>query len=405
MSSTRPSSSHFAAALSTLPGARQAAAEACRKAGEGLQGPVSLAIVFVSPHHAAEFQAVAAEIAERLSPGCLLGCTGESIVGAGREIEDGPAISLWLAALEGVSIAPMHLRFEKTAEGPTVVGWPDDLPETWPAGAALLLLGEPFSFPTDWLLERLNEDRPGVPVVGGMASGAQSPGGNRLLLDGEAFDQGAVAALIYGPLQIETVVSQGCRPIGRTFVVTKAERNVILELGGKPPLLQLQAVFEELSPEERQLVEQGLHVGRVINEQQGEFERGDFLVRNCLGADRNTGALAIGDYVRVGQTVQFHVRDARTADEDLRELLQRAKRGRSAAAQAALLFTCNGRGTRLFDGPDHDAGVLAELLGDIPLAGFFAQGEIGPVGGKNFVHGFTASAALFSAPGSASADS
>ncbi|HUY89947.1 MAG TPA: FIST N-terminal domain-containing protein [Pirellulales bacterium] len=399
MCPTRSSGLRFAAALSTLPDARQAAAEACRKASESLAAPVSLAMAFVSPHHAAELESVAAEIGERLSPGCLLGCTGESIVGNGREIEDSPAVALWLAALDGVSIAPMHLRFEKTAEGPTVVGWPDEMPEVWPPGAALLLLGEPFSFPADWLLERLNADRPGVPVVGGMASGAHSPGGNRLLLDGNVFDQGAVAALVHGPVRIETVVSQGCRPIGRTFVVTKAEQNVILELGGKPPLAQLQAVFEELSPEERQLVEQGLHVGRVINEQQGEFQRGDFLVRNCIGADRNTGALAIGDYIRVGQTVQFHVRDARTADEDLRELVRSAKQERSKATQGALLFTCNGRGTRMFEAPDHDAGVLAKLLGDIPLAGFFAQGEIGPIGGKNFVHGFTASAALFSPPG------
>jgi small ligand-binding sensory domain FIST len=260
------------------------------------------------------------------------------------------------------------------------------------------VLGEPFSFPADWLLERLNEDRPGVPVVGGMASGSHTPGGNRLILNGRVLDQGAVAALIHGPVQIETVVSQGCRPIGRTFVVTKAEQNVILELSGKPPLAQLQEVFDALPPADQRLVQQGLHVGRVINEYQDQFERGDFLVRNCVGADRDTGALAIGDYVRTGQTVQFHVRDAQTADEDLRELVRSAQQSSADQALGALLFTCNGRGTRMFDQPHHDAGVLSELLDGIPLAGFFAQGELGPIGGKNFVHGFTASAALFSAP-------
>lgn len=398
MNSTRASGLRFAAALSTLPNARQAAAEACQKAGQSLAAPASLAIVFVSPHHAAELEAVGAEIRKQLAPGCLLGCTGESIVGNALEIEEAPAVALWLAALPEVSIAPMHLRFEKTPEGPTVVGWPDDLPESWPSGAALLLLGEPFSFPADWLLERLNEDRPQVPVIGGMASGAHRPGGNRLLIDGEVRDQGAVAALVHGPVRIETVVSQGCRPVGRTFVVTKAEQNVIFELSGKPALAQLQSVFDELSPDDQQLVQKGLHVGRVINEYQDEFERGDFLVRNCIGADRNTGAMAIGDYVRPGQTVQFHVRDARTADEDLRELLRSAKEKRKSAAKGALLFTCNGRGTRMFDVANHDAAVLSELLGQLPLAGFFAQGEIGPVGGKNFLHGFTASAALFSPP-------
>ena len=398
MSRASASGLQFTAALSTLPDARQAAAEACQRAGQSLAAPASLAIVFVSPHHVAELEAVGDEIRKRLAPGCLLGCTGESIVGNALEIEEAPAVALWLAALPDVSIAPMHLRFEKTPEGPTVVGWPHELPEIWPPGAALLLLGEPFSFPADWLLERLNEDQPQVPVIGGMASGAHRPGGNRLLIDENVFDQGAVAALVHGPVRIETVVSQGCRPIGRTFVVTKAEQNVIFELSGKPALAQLQSVFDELSPDDQHLVQKGLHVGRVINEYQDAFERGDFLVRNCIGADRNTGAMAIGDYVRPGQTVQFHVRDARTADEDLRELLRAAKEKRKAAAKGALLFTCNGRGTRMFDAANHDAGVLSELLDDLPLAGFFAQGEIGPIGGKNFLLGFTASAALFSPP-------
>jgi len=385
----------FAAALSTAPDAPQAMEEICRAAGEKLGAEPSLGLLFASPHHAEALEAVAAGVVERLSPGCLLGCTGESIVGNAREIEEAPAMALWLAALPDASIAPMHLQFEKTAEGPTVVGWPHDLPDAWPAGAAMIVLGEPFSFPADWLLERLNEDRPGVPVVGGMASGAHAPGGNRLVLNRQVLDRGAVAAMVHGPVRIQTVVSQGCRPVGRAFVVTKAEQNVILELSGKPPLAQLQEVFDALPPADQRLVQQGLHVGRVINEYQDQFQRGDFLVRNCIGADRNTGALAIGDYVRPGQTVQFHVRDAQTADEDLRELLREARQ--PSAAEGALLFTCNGRGTRMFDQADHDAGMLAELLGGIPTAGFFAQGELGPIGGKNFVHGFTASMALFSA--------
>jgi small ligand-binding sensory domain FIST len=388
----------FAAAISTLPDAAQSAEEVCQAAGSQLGTAPNLAMAFVSSHFAGQMSEIAAEIRKRTSVECLLGCTGESIVGNAREIEEAPAVALWLASLPGVSISPMHLQFEKTTEGGTVVGWPDDLPVEWPAGAALLLLGEPFSFPADWLLERLNEDRPGVPVLGGMASGSYSPGGNRLVLNGETFDQGAVAALIHGPVQIKAVVSQGCRPIGRTFVVTKAEQNVILELSGKPPLAQLQDVLAEATPEEQQLVQKGLHLGRVINEYQDQFARGDFLIRNCIGADRNTGALAIGDYVRTGQTVQFHVRDARTADEDLRELVEAAKQGSSGGAAGALLFTCNGRGTRMFEQPHHDASVVSQGLGDIPIAGFFAQGEIGPVGGKNFLHGFTASAAVFSAP-------
>jgi small ligand-binding sensory domain FIST len=384
----------FAAALSTSADTRQAAIEVCQTACERLSTRADLAFVFASAHHAARFDELATGVAERTGAGVLLGATGESIVATAREIEGQPALSLWLACLPGASIQPLHLDFERTAEGRTFVGWPDELAAEWPAAATLVLLADPFSFPADLLLERLNEDRPGVPVLGGMASGGFSPGENRLLRDRHVYQQGAVGALIHGPLSVRAVVSQGCRPIGRHFVVTKAERNVIIELSGRPALSQLQEIFDKLSPREQKLAQQGLHVGRVVNEYQGEFVRGDFLVRNCIGADHQTGAVAIGDFVRPGQTVQFHVRDAQTADEDLRELLL-ASRQAGHESQGALLFTCNGRGTRLFDRPHHDAAVLAEVLGDIPVAGFFAQGEMGPVGGKNFLHGFTASAALF----------
>lgn len=380
---------HFAAALSTSPKTADALDEVCRRAGDELAARPDLALVFFSSQHVAQAETIAAEVLRRLSVGCLLGCCGESIVGNDREIEGDAALVLWLAALPGVAIHPLHLDFERTPEGGTVTGWPDNLPPSWPSGSALLLLADPFSFPADWLLERLNEDQPGVPVLGGMASGASGPGRSRLVFNDRVVSSGSVGALVHGAIEIRAVVSQGCRPIGRHYVVTKAEQNVIHELSGKPPLAQLQELFDELTPRDQQLVQSGLHVGRVINEYQDRFERGDFLVRNCVGADRETGALAIGDYIRPGQTVQFHVRDSQTADEDLRELIGRA------SAAAALLFTCNGRGTRLFDRPNHDAAVLRELLGKVPVAGFFAQGEMGPIGGKNFLHGFTASAALF----------
>jgi small ligand-binding sensory domain FIST len=286
----------------------------------------------------------------------------------------------------------MRLVFERTTEGGTFTGWPSELPEPWPEGTAMLLLGEPFSFPADALIERLNDDRPGMPVLGGMASGGWSPGQNKVLLGRQEFDSGAVAVFLQGQLRVRSIVSQGCRPIGRTFVVTKAEQNVILELGGIPAMQRLQEVFETLSDREKELVRSGLHVGRVQSEYREGFGRGDFLIRNVVGADPKLGAIAVGDYVRVGQTVQFHVRDAETADEDLREMLASGNDGDTAGA---LLFTCNGRGMRLFPEPHHDASSVQKQFGQIPLAGFFAQGELGPVGGKNFLHGFTASIALF----------
>jgi small ligand-binding sensory domain FIST len=258
----------------------------------------------------------------------------------------------------------------------------------------LIVLGEPFSFPADFLLERMNEDRPNVPVLGGMASGAAEPGENRLILGGKAYGEGAVAIHVSGSVRLRTVVSQGCRPIGHPFVVTKAERNIIYELGGKPAIVQLRAIFDTLPTSEQRLVQRALHVGRVVSEYKDRFEQGDFLVRNVVGIDASTGAIAIGDYLRPGQTVQFHIRDEQAADAELTQLLSEAK-SKSATPAGALLFTCNGRGTRMFSQPNHDAAAIQRAFGELPLAGFFAQGELGPIGQQNFIHGFTASIGLF----------
>jgi small ligand-binding sensory domain FIST len=385
----------FSAALSAKPDTAEAIDDVCRRAVSELGQHADLALVFVSPHHGPDFGALAASISQQTRTAALIGATGESIVGTGNELEGRPAIALWLAHLPGVTVRPMHLELRETPEGVTFTGWPDDLPAEWPAGSALLTLGDPFSFPVHEFLQRINDDHPGVPVVGGMASGGQGPGENRLLFGAGEVERGAVAALLSGPVRIRTVVSQGCRPIGRHFVVTRARQNVIQELGGKPPLEQLQELFATLSPGEQELVRRGLHVGRAITEYRDNFGRGDFLVRNVIGADPGSGSIAIGDLVRPGQTVQFHVRDAETAHEDLELLLARSSSSPDFAPLAALLFTCNGRGTRLFSQPHHDAGLLKAQWGDIPVAGFFAQGELGPISGKNFIHGFTASVALF----------
>jgi small ligand-binding sensory domain FIST len=383
----------FAAALSTSDDTAGAVRDTAAQVLQGLGGPPDLALAFVSLAHGDALESLPAWLCEALQTETLLGCTGESIVGGGREIEDGPALSLWAARLPGASILPMHLEFARTPEGGTLVGWPDALPAEWPAGSTLLALGEPFSFPAEMLLERVNDEHPGVRVVGGMASGGQQPGANRVFLGRQSHQAGAACALIGGEVRVRTVVSQGCRPIGRHFVVTKSQRNVILELGGQPPLARLQELLGSLTQREKQQLQRGLHVGRAINEYQDTFGRGDFLVSNVIGADPETGAIAVGNYVKTGQTVQFHVRDAASADEDLRELLA-AAHGQGPAA-GALLFTCNGRGTRMFPEPDHDAGVVQAVLGTLPLAGFFAQGELGPIGGLNFIHGFTASVVLF----------
>jgi small ligand-binding sensory domain FIST len=386
----------FTAAVSTREDTHQALEEACRQARVGWEGPVDLAMLFFSRHHAANAEALADTVHQALGPRCLLGCPGEAIVANEHEIEDGPAMCLWLGRWNGpVDLTPFHLALEETSEGQSLLGWPDDLAAADPVQSAVFLLADPFSFPVDNFLEQLNQEQRGLRVLGGMASGGRGPEQNPLLLGSACMDTGAVGVLLEGPAKIRSVVSQGCRPIGHSLVITKAQDNIIIELGGKSPMAQLQQIWQELAPRDRELMQEGLHVGRVINEYQGSFQRGDFLVRNVIGVDRATGALAITDRVRVGQTIQFHVRDAASADEDLHALLQLDRTANKAAPAGALLFTCNGRGTRLFDQPDHDARTVRSEAGAVPLAGFFAQGELGPVGGQNFIHGFTASVVLF----------
>jgi small ligand-binding sensory domain FIST len=386
----------FAAALSTLPQTPQAVAEAGDAALAALSATPDLALVFFSPHHLTAAEALLEETRRRLQPRCLIGCVGETIIGNEREVEHGPALSLWLGKWAApVELEPFHLALERTGEGYSLIGWPDALLGVDAARSALLVLGDPFTFPPDLFLRSVNEDQRGLRVLGGMASGVRGPGQCRLLLQDRVPDHGAVGVLLQGEIRLRSIVSQGCRPVGRHLVVTRGQDNLIHELGGRPVLAQLQQLWEAMSPEERELFQQGPHLGIVINEYQGDFQRGDFLVRNVMGFERETGALAITDRIRIGQTVQFHVRDARTADEDLHALLQLDLAAHEKPPAGALLFSCNGRGTRLFDQPNHDAGVIRAEAGPIPLAGFFAQGELGPVGGQNFIHGFTASVALF----------
>lgn len=385
----------FAAALSTHHDPAAAMEEACSQALGDLSATPDLAMLFLSRHFAGDADRLAASACDLLGTEQVLGCTGESLVGTSREVEDQPAISLWLAHWPKVAIRPFHLEFERTREGDVFAGWPDELAGEWPAESFLLVLAEPFSFPTDFLLERLNEDRPGISAVGGMASGGHAPGENRLILGRQTYAEGAVGALVHGPVKLRTVVSQGCRPIGQPFVVTKAERNIIQQLGGKPALIQLKQIFDELPTRDQVLVQRGLHVGRAMSEYKDRFEQGDFLVQNVVGIDPQTGAIATGGYIRAGQTVQFHVRDQESADAELTQMLATVKKTAGASPAGGLLFTCNGRGTRLFKEASHDATAISRQLGNIPLAGFFAQGEIGPVAGQNFIHGFTASVALF----------
>jgi small ligand-binding sensory domain FIST len=377
----------FAAALSEHPVPAHAVGEVAGEILDRFGERPDLAFVFVTAPFAGALEDTVAAIDDILHPLVLLGVAAESIVGPHREVEQTAAISLF-AARTG-PLLPMALTAtEDAGSGELVVGgWPDEIAFT---AQALLLMADPFSFPADRFLAWVGRRYPGLPVVGGMASAAHAPGGNRLAIGRRLMTSGAVAVLLGPGVGVETVVSQGCRPFGQPVVVTRSDRNVILELAGAPALERLVSqAHGALTEEEVALLEMGgLQLGRVIDEHRESFGRGDFLLRSVLGADRTTGAIAVGDVMPVGTTVQFHLRDARTADEDLHVLLK------GHEADGALVFTCNGRGSRLFDEPHHDVRVLTDLLGPVPLAGCFAAGEIGPVGGQNFVHGFTASMAL-----------
>jgi small ligand-binding sensory domain FIST len=369
--------------------ARRAVAEA-RVALAGL--PPSFAVLFASAHFFRSAEALVAAVAEETGQLPLIGCVAEAVAGGAREVESGAAVALWLAADTG-PVETFAMEFVRTPSGGAFGGY-----RFGPGGPGVhLMICDPFTFPARDLLGHLNQHVPGAMVMGGIASGGLALRQSRLFLDGRVLPTGAVGAHL-PHAEVHPLVAQGCRPVGDPYTTTRADGNVIFELGGRPPLVRLQELAAALTGRERELLAQGVHLGMVINEYQAEPGQGDFLIRGIVGTDPESGAIVVGEQVEVGQTVQFHVRDADSADADLRRTLAReaaALGGRRAAG--ALLFTCNGRGSRLFPGPDHDAGLLAETLGAIPVAGFFCAGELGPVGGQNFLHTFTASIALFPA--------
>ncbi|HUH06747.1 MAG TPA: FIST N-terminal domain-containing protein [Egibacteraceae bacterium] len=380
------------------PSALAAADAALEQVAGGLGGqPPELVVAFIGGDYADEAEPIRQRIVERLAPRHVLGATAGGVIVDAREIEDPAALSLWAAHLPGAELTPLAWSppLDRPADAGDL-GW-DPPPES---AMGLIALADPFTFPADAFLSWLQHVRPGLPVSGGLASGSLRPGGNRLLLDGEVLEEGAVGIAVGGDVRLRTLVSQGCRPVGSSWVVTRAERNLLQELGGAPPVERIQETYADADPADRDLMRAGLQIGMVIDEYRDTFDRGDFLVRGVIGAEPETGAVAVGDIIEVGQTVQFHVRDADSADEDLRELLDRFSAEVDPPA-GALLFTCNGRGARLFGSDSHDALLVREALGAPPVAGFFCAGEFGPVGQRAFLHGFTASIAVLEEVGAA----
>ncbi len=361
---------------------------------------VDLACLFFSPHYAQSAPELARAVARHLAPRVMVGCMGRGIIGPSEEYETQPAVTLWAAQWPGVRMTPFRLTFhEQDNAAPLVEGWPEALhaPLERPT---LLVFADPFSTPIKDVFRIIERRCPGAPAIGGLASGGDDLGDQRLVFDGEIVEEGLIGVALRGPVSIRTLVSQGCRPIGERFVVTRAERNVIYELGGVPALEILHEAYRTAESQERERKAApgslAVQVGVAFDEQCERFDHGDFLIRGVVGVDKRSGCVATTDVVGEGQTVQFHLRDQKAASDDFHLLLARDRQlHRDAPGKGALLFSCNGRGRRFFPKPHHDITALQGQGRGIPAAGFFAAGEIVPVGGTNFIHVHTASVALF----------
>ncbi|MDP9377628.1 MAG: FIST C-terminal domain-containing protein [Actinomycetota bacterium] len=371
------------AGLSTLADAAAGGRQAAAQALEGLGGSrCDVAVVFAAGAHLSDPEVTLREISQVLDPGCLVGCGAAGTLAAGREVEDGTSVAVWAAALGQGRVEAFHADED--------AGLPD---LTGASGA--ILIADPWSFPAEAALLELSEEVPALPLVGGLASARNDDGSAALFLGDSLAGDGAVG-LRFDGVEMLPCVSQGAAPLGPELTITAAEGNVILELAGRPALEKLREVVMELPSEEAHALEQGLLVGLVLEPNKPEYVQGDFLVRGVLGADPETGTLAVGAEVRPGQVIRLHARDAESADRDLRDALGARRQALGGDRPAgALVFTCNGRGRAMFGHTNHDARVLTDEFGGSPAAGFFAAGEIGPVGGEYFLHGFTATVAVF----------
>lgn len=351
-----------------------------------------LACVFVCGGDADAVAAAGQRAGELTAARSVIGCSAPGVIGPNAAVEAVSAVSVWCAVLPEVRIRTFHLEVMPASGGMAVVGMPERLPDD----TVGVLLADPWSFPVDGFVERSNTALAGLPFVGGLAAGLRGRGSTRLFVDGDVVDRGAVGVLLGGPVGAAAFVSQGCRPIGPAMTVTAADGNVILELAGLPALAKLEEIVQSLSADDQALASTGLQLGVAMDEYADEHGRGDFLIRGIAGADQDRDGLVVGDLVAVGRTVQLQVRDATSADADLRDTLQRFRRTTALdTVEGALLFSCNGRGMQMFTSADHDLRLVREGLAVEGVGGFFAAGEIGPVGGRNHVHGLTASVLAF----------
>jgi len=365
-------------------------------ARQRLEAPsVTLGLVFMTPHYFDVAEEVLEVIRLHARVPLLAGCSSQSLIVNGEELEEQPGLVLQLFHLPEGQARAVHFTDENVQQADDADDWAGITGVRKGDTKGWLIFADPFHLDGETWLAGWNAAYAGVPSVGGLASGIFEDQRTQLYLDGKVFEEGVVAVSVGGGVKLECVISQGCTPIGAPWTVTGAERNFILSIANRPAYHVLVDTFNGLTTEEKAKAQGNLFVGFASSEYRDEFQRGDFLVRNLLGADPGNGVLAVGARPRPGQTIQFHRRDAESATDDLVGCLALArKRLLTETVYGGVLGICNGRGRRLFGKPNHDAGLIQEQLGPLPVAGFFCNGELGPVGGKNFLHGYTASLGL-----------
>ena len=389
----------WSSAVSDSPSFTEAVTQASEQILANLDGQhPDLAVVFISSHHMPSYVVAPELLAETLGAKVLIGCSAAGVIGGGQEVERRPGIAISAAILPGVELSPFHLNQDELPS-------PDAGPEEWQAllgiraedCPAIMLLPDPFTLRSEHLLAGLDFAFPSTIKIGGLASGGGQPGANALFINDRSVRSGAVGVAFTGDLAVETVVAQGCRPIGEPFIVTQSEINVISKLGDQTPLEVLRDLFEAAETREKRLIRRSLQIGIIMDRLAQNSNEGEFLIRNVLGADEEDGTLAVGEIVQEGQVVQFFVRDAQAADEDLRMMLEEYidNLDEGDIPASALLFSCIGRGQYLYGSPDHDTSMFTDMVADIPVTGFFSNGEIGPLGDQTFLHGYSASFALF----------
>jgi len=364
---------------------------------QSLRAPgVSLGLLFTTPHYFDDAARILEVLRVHAEIPLLLGCSSTSLITGGQEIEQEPGLVLSLFYLPGAELRGCHFTQAQVEEANGPGYWALETGLTAEEVNGWLAFADPFHMDAEAWLRGWNEAFATKPIVGGLASGDFAQRTTQLYLDGDVFEEGGVAVAVSGEVELQSVISQGCTPIGQTWTITRTEGNVIQQIANRPAYDVLQETFANLSEEEQRKARGNLFVGLVVNEYLEDFHRGDFLVRNILDGDLQSGSLSVGAMPRQGQTMQFQRRDAAGATEDMTVLLDRlSKRLAGRTIYGGCLCTCNGRGHRLFGLPNHDAGMVQEKLGPIELAGFFCNGEIGPIGERNFLHGYTASLALF----------